>query len=114
MTSGPGSFDVAWLPSNGDWLLAYTTPLGSTLTVRSGLTPEGPWSAPVTIATCALADPDMFCGGVHLHPAIAAPAGEVVLSYAPETLSSDAAARRLADPDKWWPRFVALTLPPLP
>jgi hypothetical protein len=114
MTSGGSSVDLAWLPGAGRWLLAYVPPLGNTIVVRSGLTPEGPWSAPVPAATCDLADPDMFCGGVHLHPVLAAPAGSIVLSYAAASLSPDVAARRAAEPLKWWPRLVALALPALP
>jgi hypothetical protein len=56
----------------------------------------------------------MFCVGVHLHPALASPSGTVALSYAPASFSSDEASRRAADPDAWWPRLVALPLPPLP
>ena len=112
VTTGPTSFDL--VPVGDRWVLIYVTPLGSTITVRSGLTPFGPWSAPIDVAACDLADPDMFCGGIHLHPEVTSPPGTVVLSYAPVTLSSDAAARRIADPDKWWPRFVALELPALP
>jgi hypothetical protein len=56
----------------------------------------------------------MFCVGVHLHPALASAPGTVALSYAPASLASDQASRRAADPDAWWPRLVALPLPPLP
>jgi len=114
MTSGGTSMDVAWLPSQSRWLMAYVPPLGTTISVRSGLTPEGPWSAPIDVATCDLADPDMFCGGVHLHTAIATANGTVNLSYAAQSLSSDAGARRHSEPEKWWPRLVAVPLPPLP
>lgn len=113
MTTGGESLDVAPLPS-GTWLMAYAPPLGSTILLRSGLSPEGPWSSPLPVATCDLADPDMFCGSVHLHPALAAPAGTFVLSYAAASLSSDVASRKAAEPTKWWPRLVALPLPPPP
>lgn len=114
VTTGGTSFDVAWVPAIGRWLMAYVPPLGSTIALRSGLTPAGPWSAPVTVATCALADPDMFCAGLHLHPALATAPGTIVLSYGPATFSPDAAQRRAQQPDDWWPRFVALGLPTLP
>jgi hypothetical protein len=114
VTSGGTDVDVAWLPDQRRWLLAYVPPLGTTITVRSGLSPAGPWSAPIDVATCDLADPDMFCAGLRLHPAVAAPPGTIALSYAPATFSADAGARRAGNPDAWWPRIVALPLPSLP
>jgi hypothetical protein len=114
MTSGASSFDVVSRPSEGRWLMVYVGPVGSTIFVRSGLAPEGPWSAPVPVATCDLADSDMFCAGVHVHPLLASPRGTVVVSYAAASLSADSAARRAAEPSKWWPRFATLALPPLP
>jgi hypothetical protein len=114
VTSGGTAMDVAWLAGPGRWLMAFVSPLGTTIEVRSGLTPEGPWSAPISLGTCDLADPDMFCGNIHLHPQVAVPAGSVALSYAAASLSSDVASRQAAEPDKWWPRVVALTLPTLP
>jgi hypothetical protein len=111
MTSAGTAVDVAWLTTRGRWLMAYVPPLGTTIRVRIGLSPAGPWSAPVDVATCDLAAPDMFCAGVHLHPGLASPAGTIALSYAPASLSADAAARRAASPDDWWPRLVALPVP---
>ncbi len=113
MTTGPSSVDLAWLAGEQRWLMAYVAPFARTIELRSGLSPEGPWSAPIPIATCDLADPDMFCA-VHLHPALAAPPGTIALSYSATSLSTDAASRRAADPDRWAPRFVVLALPPLP
>jgi hypothetical protein len=112
-TSAGTSMDVAWVPSASRWIMVYAPPLGSTLVARSGLAPEGPWSAPIQLATCVLADSDMFCTGVHLHPSLTRP-GFVVLSYAAASLSSDVAARRVSEPTKWWPRLAAVALPSLP
>ncbi len=113
-TSAGLAMDVAWLASENRWLMAYVAPLATTISVRSGLSPEGPWSAPLAAGACDLADQDMFCAGIHLHPTFAAPAGHVVLSYAAASLSPDVASRRASDPDKWWPRIVVLSLPALP
>jgi hypothetical protein len=113
-TSASESVDVAWVAEQNRWLLAYVPPLGNTIEVRSGLAPEGPWSAPIALATCD-APPDAFCDGVHLHPALAAMSGgAVLLSYAIDSLSADKDAQRAANPKAWWPRFVALSLPSLP
>jgi hypothetical protein len=114
MTSGAGSLDIAWLDARSRWLMAYVPPLGNTITLRSGLSPQGPWSAPVPVATCALADPDTFCAGMHLHPGIGVPPGTIALSYAAATLSPDVASRRASEPDAWWPQLVAVALPALP
>ena len=114
MVGGGGEMDVTWLASRNRWLMAYVTPLGTTITLRSGLSPEGPWSAPIEAATCDLADADMFCAGVHFHPSVVASGDAVALSYSVSSLSSDVAMRRTADPLAWWPRIFALTIPPLP
>ncbi|MCC6214951.1 MAG: DUF4185 domain-containing protein [Polyangiaceae bacterium] len=55
------------------WLLAYSTPLGAEITVRTGLGPYGPWSRPYLAARCALpsVDEESFCTHVVLHPALA-------------------------------------------
>ena len=114
MTSGGTAMDVGRMPSQSRWLMAYVPPLGSTILVRSGLAPEGPWSAPIPVATCDLADPDMFCAGLHMHPSVVAPAGSIAVSYAIASLSSDAATRQASEPAKWWPRLFAMSVPPLP
>jgi hypothetical protein len=112
MTNGPSSLDV--VPWGDRWLMAYVSPLGSTITVRSGLSPHGPWSVPVDVARCALADSDMFCAGLRLHPSLSPSDGRIVVSYAPASLSSDTEARRAAAPDAWWPRFAGIEVPSLP
>lgn len=55
------------------WLLAYSTPLGAEVTVRTGLGPSGPWSRPYLAARCALpfVDEESFCTHVVLHAAYA-------------------------------------------
>jgi hypothetical protein len=114
MTSGATAVDVAPLPSIGRWLMAYAGPLGTTIIVRSGLSPQGPWSGPITVARCDLADADMFCTDVRLHPALSVPAGSIAVSYAIASLSADAATRQAREPQAWWSRLGVLGLPPLP
>lgn len=103
------AIDVAWSESARRFVMAYATPLGTTIHVRSGLAPEGPWSDDHEVSACDLAAPDEFCVGVHLHPELASrvPAGAVALSYVAATLGGGARA-----PDELWPRLVALPLPP--
>jgi hypothetical protein len=114
VTPAGTSVDIAWSPAVDRWLLVFVPPLGDTIRVRSGLRPEGPWSAPVDLARCDLADPDMFCVGLAVHPTLAAPAGAIVVGYVPASFAADQAARRAAEPDKWWPRLAAVRLPSLP
>jgi hypothetical protein len=114
MVSGGTEMDVTWVAAQSRWLMAYAPPLGKTIVLRSGLSPAGPWSAPIPAVTCDLTDPDMFCAGVHFHPGVAGQAGSVALSYAIASLSSDAAMRQASDPLAWWPRLISLVLPSLP
>jgi hypothetical protein len=114
MVSAGTEMDVTWVPGQSRWLMAYAPPLGTTIVLRSGLSPAGPWSAPIPAVTCDLADPDMFCAGVHFHPSVAAPRGSVALSYAIASLSSDAATRQASAPLAWWPRLISLVVPSLP
>jgi len=51
-------------------VVVYTTPLGDTVFVRTGLGPTGPWSPARALARCRLAE-GAFCGGLGLHPALA-------------------------------------------
>jgi hypothetical protein len=114
MTSGGTEVDVTWWAPQSRWILAYVAPLGDTIALRSGLTPSGPWSAPIPVATCDLADADMFCAGVHFLAGVSVETGSVALSYAVGSLSADAAARQSSDPLDWWPRVFALKVPALP
>jgi hypothetical protein len=103
--------DVAWLPSLGRFVMAYATPLGRTLHLRSGLAPDGPWSGDLEVAACDLADPDFFCTDVHLHAELATDGATIPLTYGVASLASDAGARAAAHPERFWPRFVRLDVP---
>jgi hypothetical protein len=75
--------------------LAYATPLGTEITVRSGLGPAGPWSLPVRLGRCALPDedPGALCDDVVLHPLLFGTAGdsaEIVLSHGVSTFDRPA------------------------
>ena len=98
---GGTSPSLAFYPERARWLLAYATPLGGEVTLRSGLGPAGPWSLPVKLGRCAVpeTDPEAFCADVVLHPALSPPAGqppaggaadEIVLSYGVGTFSATA------------------------
>jgi hypothetical protein len=112
MTSAGTSIDVVFIA--GRYLMLYVQPLGTVIRARYGVAPEGPWSAPIDLATCDLADSDMFCGGINAHPDLTSAPGTIAISYAIGSLSSDAGARRAQNPDAWWPRLLALPIPAVP
>jgi hypothetical protein len=80
------------------WLMAYAPPLSRSIVFRTGLTVAGPWSQPVTAATCAMpaGDPDAFCGQVVLHPTLETAPNTIALSYSVGTFSSVTVPRELA------------------
>ncbi len=86
------------------FLMAYVTPLGNELTLRSSPGPAGPWSAPVVVGRCALPSDDAqaFCARVGLHPD-AAPAGSVGITYGAGSFTPGAAAVQM--------RFVEVEVP---
>ncbi|HEY3352641.1 MAG TPA: DUF4185 domain-containing protein [Polyangia bacterium] len=103
---------VAYDATRARYLMAYVTPLGRTLILRSGLGPTGPWSRPYEVAACELParDPGAFCGNAALHPDLAArvPAGSVALTYAIATFARPAGTTA----EDYWTRLVVVPLPP--
>lgn len=111
ITSAGNSLSV--VPAGSRFLLVYVAPLGSALTVRSGLAPEGPWSAPFGLGGCELPAGDVFCTGADVHlelePDLAP--GTLAVSYGMSSFSTDFVARALAAPDLYWPRLARVTVP---
>jgi hypothetical protein len=111
VAAGP-SASVRHYPDRGRYLMSVITTLGDTIELRTGLGPEGPWSGPVRVATCAIPDdPGAFCAGAVQHPEVTGASSTIALSYAIPSLSSDAGARRAAAPESYWPRLVLLPWP---
>jgi len=97
----------------GRWLMTYVPPLGNTLVIRSAIAPEGPWSAPVTLASCALdgAGPGAFCGGGEQHAELATTgSATLALTYDAQTFVTDAGSP--LDARAFWPQLVTLPIPP--
>jgi hypothetical protein len=90
--------------ASGRILATYVEPLGSTLEVRSALTPTGPFSKEYDLATCQLGEND-FCSGAVQHPELDADDKNVSLSYAATTFASESSGGR------YWPRLITATLP---
>jgi hypothetical protein len=86
---------VAWHPSLKRYLMAYVTPLGDRLTVRSAPGPDGPWSAPFDAGRCLLpADFEgPYCQAVDLHPE-AATGRRIVLTYGAASFGDGSAPTR--------------------
>jgi hypothetical protein len=92
------------------YLMTYVEPFGASLMARSAIAPEGPWSAPVVLAQCALdpSIPGAFCGGGEQHPQVVpAAVGQLVLSYDDRTFATDAGANVAG----FWPKLVAVDVP---
>ncbi len=87
------------------FVMTYVPTLGSTIVERTAIAPEGPWSAPTTLASCALegAGPGAFCSGAQQHPElVTTPGNRLALTVAARTFATDAGA----NPDAFWPRLV--------
>jgi hypothetical protein len=91
--------------------MAYTTPLSSEITVRSGLGATGPWSLPVVLGGCDLpsADDGAFWGDVTLVPALARD-GEIALTQAVASFGRPEGAAA----SDYWTRLVRVGWPALP
>ncbi|TNF23983.1 MAG: DUF4185 domain-containing protein [Deltaproteobacteria bacterium] len=89
--------------ADGRVLVAYATPLGDTVFVRTGLGPAGPWSPAVAVTRCALPI-GAFCGAMSFVPALDGAAGEPALTYAIASFDGLAPADLLT-------RLVRLPLP---
>jgi hypothetical protein len=114
MTSDPtaaepildGANGVSIFPHpSGRWVATFTgTFFPNTISVRTALSPLGPFSQPRDLLTCDLGDGDFCSGGVQ-HPELEADAGEVVVSYVPTTFDGASAGNR------YWPRLASAPLP---
>jgi Domain of unknown function (DUF4185) len=92
------------------YIMTYVPQLGNTIVARTSVAPEGPWSAPTTLATCDLAGagPGAFCSGAQQHPELGTtPAAPLVLTVEARTFATDAGA----DASVFWPQLVTLGLP---
>jgi hypothetical protein len=72
---------TARLLPEGRVLVAYATPLGGAVFVRTGLGPSGPWSPAVPVTRCEV-PAGAFCGAMSFVPALDGAAGEIALTYA--------------------------------
>jgi hypothetical protein len=109
VTSAGGVVSVRPDPTRaGRLLMTYVPPLGDTLVVRSAMAPQGPWSAPVTLAACDLegAGSGSFCTGGQQHPELATGAPRIALTYDARTFTPDAGTGAA-----FWPKLVTLEVP---
>jgi hypothetical protein len=107
-----GEVSVAYDPGRARWLMAYAEPLGRYILLRTGLGPDGPWSAPLPFLRCALPvdDPQAFCAGVSLALELrdALVPEDVVLTYAPATFTAGALDH---DERAYWTRLAHAPAP---
>jgi hypothetical protein len=102
---------VAYDPAHSRWLMAYTTPLATEITVRSGLGVTGPWSQPFTLGGCDLpsVDDGAFCGDVTLVPGLARD-DEIALTQSVASFERPEGATA----SDYWTRLVRVGWPSLP
>lgn len=94
-----GGGGLAVLHRGERYYALYLTPLGDVIQARSGLSPSGPWSAPVVVARC-VPPGGGFCTGLAVHPELPAQPDHVWVSHAVATfepLSPEAATSRLLE-----------------
>ncbi|MCC7000201.1 MAG: DUF4185 domain-containing protein [Deltaproteobacteria bacterium] len=94
-----GGSGLAVLHRGARYYALYLTPLGDTIQARSGLSPSGPWSAPVVAARC-VPPGGGFCTGLAVHPELAARPDHVWVSHAVasfDPLSPEDASSRLME-----------------
>ncbi len=111
VAEGGSVVSVRQEPTGGPgFVMTYVPLLGSTIVARTAIAPEGPWSAPTTLASCALdgAGPGAFCSGAQQHPELAtAPGTPLALTVDARTFAMDAGAESNA----FWPRVVTFAVP---
>jgi hypothetical protein len=66
IVTAAASVDVVFDAPRARWLMLYAATLGSTLLVRTGLSPSGPWSAERAIASGDV-DEHVFCTEPRIH-----------------------------------------------
>ena len=96
-------------PARSRYVMTYVPPLGQTLVARTAIAPEGPWSAPTTLASCdlAAAGAGAFCGGGQQHTGVVSvPAGQIAVTYSARTFDAGGNTG-----DAYAPRLVLLPLP---
>ena len=76
-----GGGGLAILHRGARYYALYVTPLGDVIQARSGLSPSGPWSAPVVVARCAVPRA-AFCTGLAVHPELPAQPDHVWVTQA--------------------------------
>jgi len=97
---------VVWHADLRRFLMAYTTPLAREITIRSGLGPSGPWSAPQSFGACALPFPEAFCAEVVILPDLAR-RRELALAQPVVSLEPPTSAQ----PSDYWTELVRGPLP---
>jgi hypothetical protein len=70
LVEGGSAPSLAFNAARQRFILLYATPFAQEITVRTGLSVSGPWSAPYVLGQCDLpsSDPSAFCGDLTLLP----------------------------------------------
>lgn len=84
-----GAANVRFDAATSRFVMTYVPPLGKTIVARTSIAPEGPWSAPRTLAACDLPKVDgVFCGGAQQHALDGLAAGSIAVTYGARSFTS--------------------------
>ena len=115
VSAGP-TVSVRHHRGQGRYLMTTIGAFGHEIEARVSVAPEGPWSAPVVLASCTLPDGDegAFCAGVQQHPELLhdPSARRVVISYAVVSWPTEDGHDPVASsPGEYWARLGEVRLP---
>ncbi len=105
-------FSVSFLDARGKWVAVYSAGgLGRHISARFAPNPWGPWSDPRILYHCPEMQwgKDIFCYAAKAHPALAAAADEIIITY---VANSTDFYKMAADTRLYRPRFLRAIFPP--
>ncbi len=102
--------------AHGRWVHIVSRGFGaSTIALRTAPALEGPWSAPVDVFTPPESQGARpFVYGAKAHPELTAPGGDLVVTYASNSLTFGDLFTPAGSASLYWPRFVRLRISPTP
>jgi hypothetical protein len=109
-TKGSTEMSVQYDPRTRRYIDVESVGFGATdLAIRTAVRPEGPWTKPATVYRPPESDgPDPFVYGGKAHPELLG--ADIVATY-----TANGSEERLAsDMSVYYPRFVRISLPPVP
>lgn len=105
---GAPDFTVTYNDYLGRYLMVYTEPFSTTVSIRTAEAPEGPFSDRTDVWNCTLPSPESFCYAGKEHEGLVGEDGrQIALTYNTNTIEHGELVR---NPDLYWPRLVVIDL----